>query len=241
MASDFEVAFRHLLKSVVQEVARELLLERGSHHQPSAPKSKQDDESILLLRSREAAKRLQVSERHLQKLTQAGILPCVRVGQCVRYSLQTIQNWIRDAESNSSTPGGNNAGETRRTVPKAAKNIKMPDLEIEARRERKKPGNRNDKVTQRSKRGAAPRGLIAEPEEPIRIAPFDRLLQDIGVDRNDFPPVTNGELMRIAEVDIPTLDGWKYRGRELPQAAMEKLRSHFGTYRKVLGPPKSEE
>lgn len=41
-------------------------------------------------------------------------------------------------------------------------------------------------------------------------------------------PVTNGELKRIAEVDIPAMHGWLYLGRELPEAALEKLRRHFG-------------
>gem|GEM_PF-4160715 len=47
MASDFESAFRQLLKSVVQEVASELLIERGSHNRPSVPNPKQADESVI--------------------------------------------------------------------------------------------------------------------------------------------------------------------------------------------------
>ncbi len=116
MASDFESTFRQLLRTVAQEVAREFLTERGSHNPPSASKPKQADESILLLRSREAAKRLQVSERHLQKLTQAGILPCVRVGQCVRYSVEAIQKVIRDAQSKSAISEEARAKEKHPTI-----------------------------------------------------------------------------------------------------------------------------
>jgi excisionase family DNA binding protein len=241
MASDFEIAFRHLLKSVVQEVARELLLERDSQHQPSAAKTKQDDESILLLRSREAAKRLQVSERHLQKLTQAGILPCVRVGQCVRYSVETIQKWIHDAESNSSTPEGSHASEVSRTVAKAVKNVKTSVQKSAPRGDRKKPEVRSDKAKQLSKRRMDPRSLIVEPAETQRITLFDHLLEEIGVDRCDLPPVTNGELMRIAEVDVPTIHGWIYQGRQLPAAALEKLRDHFGKHRKDNSLPEIKE
>jgi hypothetical protein len=57
-------------------------------------------------------------------------------------------------------------------------------------------------------------------------------LSEIGVDHDDLPVITNGNLMRIAEVDIPTLHGWKYLHRPLPEAAEEKLRAHFRQYRK---------
>ena len=54
------------------------------------------------------------------------------------------------------------------------------------------------------------------------------MLKEIGVDRTSLPALTNGDLRRIAEVDIPTMHGWLYLNRELPTEAMEKLRRHFG-------------
>jgi excisionase family DNA binding protein len=241
MASDFESAFRQLLKSVVQEVASELLIERRSHNRPSVPNPKQADESVILLRSREAAKRLQVSERHLQKLTQAGVLPCVRVGQCVRYSVEAIQNFIRDAESKSATSEETSARGKRPTITPTAKTVKKPVQGITVRQEKKKPENRIVKTEPPVNRRTAPRKVIVEPEVPKRITPFDQLLQEIGVDRSDLPPLTNGELRRIAEVDIPTLHGWTYHGHEMPEAALKKLREHFGAYRKDISRPESGE
>ena len=43
--------------------------------------------------------------------------------------------------------------------------------------------------------------------------------------------LTNGDLMRIAEVDTPVLHGWMYLNRELPEEALQKLRDHFVSYR----------
>ncbi|WP_417386827.1 hypothetical protein [Gimesia sp.] len=43
----------------------------------------------------------------------------------------------------------------------------------------------------------------------------------------DIGPVTNGELIQIAEVDIATFHDWMYKGRELPEYSMEKIRKHF--------------
>ena len=51
------------------------------------------------------------------------------------------------------------------------------------------------------------------------------------VGSKDVPAVTNGDLMRIAEVDIPVFHDWMYMNRELPEEALEKLREHFRDYR----------
>ena len=88
MTHEFESAFRQLLKTVIQEVAFELLKDRRILDRPISHQPVQSDDCCLL-RSREAARRLAISERHLNKLTRSGILPCVRVGQCVRYSVET--------------------------------------------------------------------------------------------------------------------------------------------------------
>jgi excisionase family DNA binding protein len=98
MTSEFEVAFRKVLKSVIREVADEVLRERQSTE--SVIQSKPPDQAdALLLRASEAAKRLAISPRHLHNITQAGLLPCVRIGRLVHYSVETIEQWIRDSES----------------------------------------------------------------------------------------------------------------------------------------------
>lgn len=48
----------------------------------------------LLLKSCEAAKALAVSERTLWGLTDAGEIPCVRLGRSKRYSVDALQAWI---------------------------------------------------------------------------------------------------------------------------------------------------
>jgi len=95
-------------------------------------------------------------------------------------------------------------------------------------KERTKP-----KPTQRkpSKKSSRTTKIAKEPEE-TRVSPFDLLLEEIGVDRKDLPPLTNGDLMRIAGVDTPALHGWQWHNRQLPDEALERLRHHFIQYRR---------
>jgi len=48
----------------------------------------------------------------------------------------------------------------------------------------------------------------------------------MGVDRSSLPPLTNGDLMRIAEVDLPTFHGWQYLNKPLPEPALERLKAY---------------
>lgn len=48
----------------------------------------------LLLRPRDAARALAISERTLWELTRRGSIPCVRVGRAVRYSPLDLKAWI---------------------------------------------------------------------------------------------------------------------------------------------------
>ena len=51
-------------------------------------------ENRLLLKPREAAQSLAVSERTLWDLTNRGNLPCVRIGRAVRYDPADLIAWI---------------------------------------------------------------------------------------------------------------------------------------------------
>lgn len=95
MTVEFESAFREMLRVIVKEVVEEVVLTRSSETLPDNFSS----ESGYLITSREAAERLSISQKHLHKLNRSGVLPCVRIGQLVRYSVTTIQNWIRDSET----------------------------------------------------------------------------------------------------------------------------------------------
>ena len=55
----------------------------------------------LLLKVRDAARTLTLSERKLWALTNSGDVPCVRIGRAVRYSPADLVNWI-DEKKNSS-------------------------------------------------------------------------------------------------------------------------------------------
>jgi len=48
----------------------------------------------LLITPGEAALALSVSPRKLWSLTNAGQIPCVRLGRCMRYSPADLQDWI---------------------------------------------------------------------------------------------------------------------------------------------------
>ena len=50
--------------------------------------------SALLVRPREAARLLAISERSLWAYTQAGEIPCIRIGRSVRYCLADLAAWI---------------------------------------------------------------------------------------------------------------------------------------------------
>jgi excisionase family DNA binding protein len=55
----------------------------------------------LLLKPREAAKRLGISERTLWTITKAKQIPSVRIGRSVRYSIEGLRAWVSARENAS--------------------------------------------------------------------------------------------------------------------------------------------
>lgn len=53
----------------------------------------------LLVKAREAARLLSISERKLWELTNCGAVPCVRIGAAVRYSPADLEAWIENQKS----------------------------------------------------------------------------------------------------------------------------------------------
>src|SRR5262245_36753743 len=98
MTHELTSALSQLLKNVVREVAADLIKEWKASTSPQSP-LKTPVDGVLLLTPLETAERLAISERLLFQLTRSGQLPCVRVGKCVRYSIETIHKWVREAES----------------------------------------------------------------------------------------------------------------------------------------------
>lgn len=224
MTGELESALRQMLKSVVREVANEML------HDPCFSKSpnrsqQPGDEDRFLLRASEAAERLAISQRHLHKLTVDGVLPCVRVGRLVHYSIETIEQWIRESETTDPPEP-----RPKVTVKNQKANPDRPTRITKSKKASKRVQARvsQGKPTEKPKKKPATACHPSDPEpEEERSNPFKLLLKEIGIDRNDLGPLTNGELRKIADVDLSTFHGWMYQGRELPEEALDKLRSHF--------------
>lgn len=229
MADDLESTLKQLLKNVMRQVAGDLVEELKASSRHQAPQATPADEAFLLT-PRETAKRLAISERHLFQLTRSGRIPCVRVGKCVRYNVETIQKWVRETES-TEPPTRTEGDDSRQAAPK-------PTASTLPRRKPKRPARRKQRGRARGKE-SVPERILPEVRKRIsngrpqevrseeRISPLSVVLGELGIDRSSLPPITNGDLMRIAEVDIATMHGWQYLNRPLPEGAMNRLRNHF--------------
>jgi excisionase family DNA binding protein len=227
MTDVLESALRQLLKNVAHEVAADLMEEWKASARNRSPQSTPADDSILLT-PQETAKRLAISERHLHKLTRSGHLPRVRVGKCVRYNVETIQKWVRKSESaespniksDTSTRASGASERKPRTKPQprpkaaAGRNPVSKKASVSERESLKEPQPTSNGKPQ----------MVQSEERP---SPLSVLLNELGVSRSSLPPITNGELKRIAEVDVATIHGWLYLNRPLPEVALNRLKEHF--------------
>lgn len=234
MPSDFATAFRDLLKLVVREVVSEALNERRRFGEVDSQQLMESDDRFLLS-THEAAERLSISRRHLSKMTCAGELPCVRVGRRVLYSTKTIREWIKKTESTAvPTSNGGVAVRKRKPITKGQPKANKPTTKKTTKRATAKKTQKVTRSSPKKKFNLRSHRNSPKMESEKSPTPFDSLLKAIGVDRSRLPPVTNGDLRRIAEVDIATMHGWIYLNRELPDIALKKLRDHFGEYRDNL-------
>lgn len=60
----------------------------------SDPRSEETAKPALLLTPNQAAEALAISPRMLWGLTASGEMPSVRIGRCVRYSVDELREWI---------------------------------------------------------------------------------------------------------------------------------------------------
>lgn len=191
---------------------------RGEHGQ-QAPE-------VFLLKSREAAQRLAISERYLYQLTASGEVPCVRVGKLVRYSVETLRRWIKDRESAEHPPLPRKAQLKRPAVqprqapvPRAASKRRSP-LRIKPVAA-SEPG-----AVQGSAKTVSDRSR-SDIESAERSSGFSQFLKSVGIARSELPPLTNGELMQVAGVDLVQWHGWQHLGKALPVEARERLTHHL--------------
>ena len=230
MPSDFDSAFREMLRVIVKEVVAETRANDSRGVRTDDPKASME---ALLLNSRDAADALSISEPHLSRLTRSGVIPHLRVGKCLRYSVEALENWIRQSESTESPPP--------RTI--TTKNLESPKPVEKATPVSKASTNLRSKTPPKSAEAKEPKKKIITPASPKtrqtkqktqqgtedenQRNPFAELLAEVGIDRSSLPPFTNGELMRISETNIVTYHGWMYLNRPFPEEAREKLKKHF--------------
>jgi excisionase family DNA binding protein len=65
----------------------------------SQPDASDPQPASLLVKAPEASRMLCISERKLWAMTNAGEIPCVRIGAAVRYSRASLESWIAEQES----------------------------------------------------------------------------------------------------------------------------------------------
>lgn len=232
MTGSLEAAIRVLLKEVLVEVAREILPAQLPFRSEQSAANGSEDR--MLLRSSEVAELLAISERQLHKIMRSGLLPCVRVGKLVRYRPDAIQDWIRQSESldnplrKSNSTRRHGQPRTKKTRPKAGRKSKTTK-------------NSSTPAIARDQASSPPARVAAEPRTHRNIEGSSEnrprsvcscFASRLGVAEDALPQMTNGDIMRVADIDIPTLHGWQYRNRDLPEAAISRLHEYFVAFLK---------
>lgn len=223
--NDLESVIRRVIREELQAVLEELLPRFLS--QPSKePKAPEEE---LLLSTREAAKRLSISERTLFALTKSGQLPCVRLGMAKRYSVESIKNWVQKAEAE---PGSQSVSRPHKTGSASETHISAKPKPVKRSRLKKNqipPESRSNARLPAITKSAVQRKQDDQEQHPN---PLDLLMDEIGVDRDEVSTVTFGELRQIAGVGMPTYHGWRFLGRPMPKEAIEKLRGYLRQFAK---------
>jgi excisionase family DNA binding protein len=217
MLSNLDDAMRALLKSVVLEALRTL-------PRPRQEEAIRNPDEAILLRPKEAAKLLAMSDRNLSRLAKAGRIPCVRIDRLVRYDLQALRQWVKNA-----------------IPPATCSSAELPPPTSRKPRQPPRRANPVSTANQKSLRAAANRpAQDRRTNRPInrfsktrsQLGSEPRTAREffaakLGLNSDALPEITHGELMRIAEVDHVTWHAWVYRGGELPDTAIAKLEAHF--------------
>lgn len=222
MSADLEQALTRVVRQAFVEALREVLPALATTR--DKPDSQALPASVRLLRPREAAMALGISERQLWKLTNDGSIECVRINRLVRYDPLRLREFIdrggighavavADGRPPLPTLEPNKVGSEVKKTSGTVVTVRRAK-----RRDRPKqaePQPHVDKVSDRERPGVLPdyrqrdvTGLVAER---------------LGVDRARIPPLTHGMIMRALEVDIATEHGWVFHRCELPAGAFERL------------------
>jgi excisionase family DNA binding protein len=194
--------------------------------EPSRGECGQQEPEAFLLKAREAAQRLAISESCLYRLTASGEIPCVRVGKLVRYSVETLRNWIKARESCEPAPLPLNPQPRRPAVqpdqakvPRASSKHRSPS--------RKKPVPAPEPSAVRGSAKTVIQRSRSDIESTEQSSRFSQFVKSMGISPSKLPPLTNGELMKIARVGLIQWHGWQYLGKALPDEALERLTHHL--------------
>ncbi|MCE9553901.1 MAG: helix-turn-helix domain-containing protein [Planctomycetes bacterium] len=211
-----------MLKSVLLEVAREVLPASGNTRERV---DATEGQSPVLLRPRDTAKALSISESQLSKLTRAGKIPCVRINRLVRYDPAAIREWVTlpdSARSFDAATSRHNRSEKRNEARSGQKQSQPRPRRVSVIRPTPEIKKQPMATPAENRKSSPQPDSVRQPRDITGL--FAELL---GVDRSQFPPLTNGDLMRAAEVDIATMHGWQHFRRDLPDTAFAKLEAFF--------------
>jgi excisionase family DNA binding protein len=201
---------------------------------------KPPEDQGALIDSREVAKLLKLSPRKVARLIETEGIPApIRIGRAVRWSLEVIHKWIADgcpamprATSPSDPPATTEQRGTRQS-PAARKLETTPGVKSNPAEGQKQQHGSTKKETPSAESSSpnsarpAPNRGQREARSAERVDPLTVLLSELGIDESSLPSITNGDLMRIAEVDLVTMHGWQYLNRSLPDEALTKIKNHF--------------
>jgi excisionase family DNA binding protein len=184
-----------------------------------------------LLNAKEARRLLGVSDRTLYTLVKTGELAAIKIGKLVRFRPEDIETFIQKQRG-----AGNGKSEPRPTKQISSEQHRQANVTQTAIPDKHKSRQQviDTNADAKNESTLRKKGIKAEQAEQ-RPSPFEVLLGEIGIDRDSLPPLTNGELRRIAEVDVPTMHGWMYLNRSLPEEARKKLQVHFSNYVREKG------
>ncbi len=223
MQDSLESTIRKLVKDAVREALLEArdsfeFASRQAQPTPKVEKSHEIDSESgeRLIDSREASKMLAVSVATVERLTSSGAIPSIKIGNLRRFSISALKQWIHDAESKGK--GRTTTDQTERVAPPKDAKPSKQSSKVSAKQSRPQPAFDASKLALSN---------TTDKEGRKQTNPFRQLLAEIGVRYVDVHPITNGEIRRIAEVDVATCHGWMYLGRPLPQEALNKLKKHF--------------
>jgi len=172
-------------------------------------KAKIPDELHLMVSRLQASELLQLSTRTIDNLKREGLMPQpVRIGRAVRWNRAELVAWV-DA-------GCPDCNESK---------LKSKIAEASVIRTRQNRSSKQDSPSSQGRKLKQKTRRVTR-EKPSKLdTPFHKYLISIGLDCTKLPAFTNGQIRKLAELDLPSIHGWLHKGRELPARAGELMKA----------------